>query len=78
MPEKGGFMEEENNLSVNLRVLVTYFPEIVECLHTPKLGGKCTGCEFKDECRVVAVVGFLMNREIMGLSTGTSDTELIN
>ncbi|MGC8938734.1 MAG: hypothetical protein ACP5KH_07115 [Thermodesulfovibrio sp.] len=77
MPEKGGFMEE-NNLSVNLRVLVTYFPEIVECLHTPKLGGKCTGCEFKNECRVVAVVGFLMNREIMGLSTGTSDTELIN
>lgn len=71
-------MEEENNLSVNLRVLVTYFPEIVECLHTPKLGGKCTGCEFKDECRVIAVVGFLMDKEILSLSTGTSNAELIN
>lgn len=71
-------MEEENNLSVNLRVLVTYFPEIFECLHTTKLGGKCTGCEFKDECRVIAVVGFLMEREIMALSTGTYNADLIN
>lgn len=78
MPEKGGFMEEENNLSVNLRVLTTYFPEIVECLHTPNFGGKCTGCEFKDECRVISIVGFLIEREMTAASIRRSDAELIN
>lgn len=67
-------MEKENVLLVNLRVLVTYFPEIVECLSALNLRTRCKGCEFKDECRVISTVGFLMERAMIGMLTKEQDT----
>ncbi len=78
MPEKGGFMDEENNLLVNLMVLKICFPEIVECLQTPNLGEKCTGCEFKNECKLISIVGYLMEKALIRAAANRFETELIN
>jgi hypothetical protein len=71
-------MNERPTLSVDVSVLTTYFPEIVQCLNASNFDRKCTGCEFKQECKVISIVGFMMEKILFDVAVKNSNNDLIN
>jgi len=71
-------MNERPTLSVDVSVLTTYFPEIVQCLNASNFDRKCTGCEFKQECKVISIVGFMIEKILFDIAVKNSNNDLIN
>lgn len=71
-------MNERPTLSVDVSVLTTYFPEIVQCLNASNFDRKCTVCEFKQECKVISIVGFMIEKILFDVAVKNSNNDLIN
>ena len=71
-------MNERPTLSVDVSVLTTYFPEIVQCLNASNFDRKCTCCEFKQECKVISIVGFMIEKILFDIAVKNSNNDLIN